>query len=179
MEKSNVDLVVKYLFVGGPKPALVLGQEDCSSFMDMWGNVVMNLLKPATPLFLKILVNKFWWPPISFDSRRITTPPTNTILVDDCPYKDVCNPDEWGLFPNPFTSNRVQDSDMTKDLLPYFQSLFYSPMFDARDFVVSRRFGQLPIRHNDAIKMAVMKSPAFKGPDLHPVDVTLIELGEK
>ena len=28
-EKSNVDLVVEYLFVGLPKPALVLGQEDC------------------------------------------------------------------------------------------------------------------------------------------------------
>ena len=176
MKKSTVDLVVEYLFGGGPKPALVLAQEDCTSFKDMWGNVVMNPLKPAAPLFMKSLLNKFWWPPISFDSGRITAAPSNTILVDDCPYKAVCNPDECGLFPNPFTSNRVQDSDMTKVLLPFFQSLFYSPMSDARDFVISRRFGQLPVRHNDAIKMAVLRSPEFKGPHLEPVVIAPIEI---
>lgn len=171
MKKSTVDLVVEYLFAGGPKPALVLGQEDCSTFKDMWGNVVMNPLKQEAPLFLKSLLNKFWWPPISLDSGRITAAPSNTILVDDCPFKAVCNPDECGIFPNPFTTNHVQDADMTKVLLPYFQSMFYSQMSDAREFVVSRRFGQLPIRHNDAIKMAVLKSDAFKGPDLQPVHI--------
>ena len=179
MKKSTIDLVVEYLFVGLPKPALVLGQEDCTSFKDMWGNVVMNPLKPTTPLFLKSLVNKFWWPPISFDYGRITAPTSNTIIVDDCPYKSVCNPDECGLFPNPFTNNRIQDANMTKVLLPYFQSSFYSPMSDARNFVVSRRFGQQPIRHNDAVKMAVMKSNAFNGPDLQHVELTPIEVGKK
>jgi hypothetical protein len=175
MKKSTVDLVVEYLFAGGPKPAIVLGQEDCTLFKDMWNNVVMNPMKPEAPLFLKSLLNKFWWPPISFDYGRITAAPSNTILVDDCPYKSVCNPDECGIFPNPFTSNRVQDADMTKVLLPYFQSLFYSPMSDARDFVVSRRFGQQPIRHNDAVKVAVLKSNGLEGPDLEIVEKLQID----
>ena len=169
MKKSTVDLVVAYLFDGLPKPALVLAQEDCTTFKDMWDNVVHNPLKPSAPLFLKSLVNKFWWPPISFDSGRITANDSNTILVDDCPYKSVCNPDECGLFPNTFTNNRVQDADMMKVLLPYFQSLYYSPMSDAREFVVRRRFGQQPVPHNDAVKMAVMQSNKFNGPDLQPV----------
>jgi hypothetical protein len=43
-------------------------------------------------------------------------------------------------------------------------------MSDARDFVVSRRFGQQPIHHNDAVKMAIMKSNMFNGPDLQPIE---------
>jgi len=175
MKKSTVDLLVDYLFAGLPKPALVLGQADCTLFKDMWNNVVMNPMNPEAPLLLKSLLNKFWWPPISFDYGRITAAPSNTILVDDCPYKSVCNPDECGIFPNPFTSNRVQDADMTKVLLPYFQSLFYSPMSDVRDFVVSRRFGQQPIRHNDAVKVAVLKSNGLEGPDLEIVEKLQID----
>ena len=182
MKKSTVDLVVDYLFRNLPKPALVLGQEDCTTFKDMWGNVVHNPLKTSAPLFLKSLVHKFWWPPISLDCGRITAKDSNTILVDDCPYKSVCNPDECGIFPNPFTSNRVQDADMTKVLLPYFQSLFYSPMSDAREFVVNRRFGQQPIRHNDPVKVAVLKSNGLKGPDLEIVEklqIDRIEVAKK
>ena len=145
-------------------------QEDCTSFKDMWDNVVMNPLKPQTPLFLKSLLFNFWWPPISFDYGKNTATISNAILVDDCLYKFACNPDESSLFPNPFTNNRVQDVEMTKVLLPYFQCMFYSPMADAHDFVVSRRFGQLPITHNDAVRMAIFKSNKFNGPDLQPIE---------
>ena len=122
MRKSTVNLVVEYLVARLPKPALVLGQEDCTSFKDMWDNVVMNPLKPQSPLFLESLVFKFWWPPISFDSGRNTTTVSNTILADDCPYIFACNLDECGLFPDLFTNNRVQDADVTKVLLPYFET---------------------------------------------------------
>ena len=179
IKKSTVDLVVDYLFAGLPKFALVLGQEDCTTFKDMWGNVVTNPLKPTTPLFLKSLVRKFWWPPISFDSGRITATESNTILVDDCPYKFVCNSDECGVFPNSFTNNRVQDAYMMKVLLSYFESLYYSPMSDACDFVIRRRFGQQPIPHNDAVKMAVMQSNKFNGPELQPVELKPMEIVHK
>ena len=56
MKESIVDLVVEYLFAGMPKPAIVLGQEDCTSFKDMWDNVVMNPLKPQSPLFFEKFV---------------------------------------------------------------------------------------------------------------------------
>jgi hypothetical protein len=171
MKKSTVDLVVQYLFAGMPEPALVLGQEDCTTYKDMWGNFVMNPLKPQSVLFFKSLESRFWWPPISLDEGRITATVSNTILVDDCPYKSACNPDECGLFPSPFTNNRVDDADMTKVLLPFFQSMFYSPMSDARDFVLSRRFGQSPVRHNDAVKLACLQSHKHSyRPDLQPVE---------
>ena len=67
MKKSTANLVVEYLFVGMPKPAKVLGQNDCTSFKVMWHNVLMTPLKPQSPLFLKNLLFKFWWPLISFD----------------------------------------------------------------------------------------------------------------
>ena len=137
----------------------------------MWGNVVVKPLKPTTPLFLKSLVVL-----VATYSGRITAKDSNTILVDDCPYKFVCNPDECGLFPNAFTNNRVQDADMMKVLLPYFESLYYSPMSDAHDFVVIRRFGQQPILHNDAVKMAVMQSNKFNGPELQPVEFKPLEI---
>ena len=43
-------------------------------------------------------------------------------------------------------------------------------MSDARDFVLSRRFRQQSIRHNNAVKMAILKSNKFNGPDLQPVE---------
>ena len=178
MKKSTVDLVVEYLFGGMPKPSMVLGQEDCITFKDMWGNVVRNPLKPQSMLFFKSLTARFWWPPISLDEGRITATISNTILVDDCPYKSACNPDECGLFPSPFTNNRVDDADMTKVLLPFFQSMFYSPMSDARDFVVRRRFGQQPIRHNDAVKLTIQKSNKFPNqPAMQPLEPVQRKLG--
>ena len=178
MRKSTIDLMVEYLFVGMPKPAIVLGQEDCTTFKDMWGNVVRNPLKPQSVLFFKSLQSKFWWPPISLDFGRNTTTISNTILVDDCPYKYACNSDECGLFPNPFTNNQVDDANMTKILLHFLQSMFYSPMSDAHNFVLSRRFGQQPIRYNNAVKVAIMKFNKFSNrPDLQSLEHVQRELG--
>jgi hypothetical protein len=145
----------------------VLGQEDCTTFKDMWENVVRIPLKPQSLLFLRSLQSKFWWPPISFDSGRIAATISNIILVDDYLYNFARNLDECGLFPNPFTNNRIDDTYMMKVLLPFFQSMFYSSMYDAHDFVLSHKFGQQPIRHNDIIKLAIMKSNIF-----FPIDPT-------
>lgn len=92
---------------------------------------------------------------------------SNTIVVDDYPYKHAFNPNECGLFLNPFINNMVEDAVMTKVLLPFFENMFYSPMFDACTFVLSHRFGQQPIKHNDAIKLAISQSNIIsKQPDL-------------
>ena len=66
-----------------------------------------------------------------------------------------------------------------KVLLPYFESLYYSQMFDAHDFVVRRRFGQQPISRNDAVKMAVMQSNKFNGPEVLPVELAPLEIEHK
>jgi hypothetical protein len=177
-EKSTVDLVVEYLFVGMPKPAIVLGQEDCTTIKDMRRNVMRNPLKPQSVLFFKSLQSRFWWPPTSLDEGRITATISNTILVDDCPYKFVCNLDECGLFPSPFTNNQVNNANMTKVLLPFYQSTFYSPMYDACDFVLNCRFGQKLVRHNNAVKLAILKSNKFPNrPDLQPIEHVQRKLG--
>lgn len=113
--KSIVNLVVEYLFAGMPKPAVVLGQGDCAMFKDTWKNNMRNLEATVCFVFQKFAI-QIWWPPVSFDYGRITSTISNTLLVDDCPYNYVCNPDECGLFPNPFTNNRLDDEDMTKFL---------------------------------------------------------------
>lgn len=46
MKKSTVDLVVEFLFNGMSRPAIVLGQEDCITFKDIWDNQIRNPLKP-------------------------------------------------------------------------------------------------------------------------------------
>ena len=179
MKKSTVDLVVEYLFVEMPKCSIVLGQEDCIVFKDMRGNVVRNPFEAICEehreeqqfvLFFKSLTSKFWWPPISLDEGRRTATISNTILVDDCPYKSAWNPNKCDLFPSLFTNNRVNDANMTRVLFSFFQSMFYSPMSDAHDFVLNRRFGQQFIRHNDAVKLAIQKSNKFPNwPALQPL----------
>ena len=98
---------------------------------------------------------------IGFDFGRITTTNLNTLLVDDCHYKFVWNPKECSFSPTPFTIIMVDDTDMTKVLLPFFQGIFYSSISKTHDFVSSCRFGQQPIRHNDTIKLAILKFNKF------------------
>ena len=120
MRRSTVRLLVQYLFDELPKPSLVLGQEDCTTYKDIWNNELRNPLKPESVMYFKNLLRAFWWPPQSFDFGRLTATSSNTILVDDSPYKSCCNPDENALFPDTFTSNRLATADMTAVILPFF-----------------------------------------------------------
>ena len=171
MKRSTVQLLVQYLFDGMPKPSIVLGQEDCTTYKDIWNNELRNPLKPDSVMFFKNLLRAFWWPPKSLDSGRIIATSSNTLLVDDSPYKSCCNPDENALFPNTFTTNRLATADMTAVILPFFQRLFNTPMSDVRDFVITHRFGQPPVKHNDPMKLAVTQSHKESNrPDLIPLE---------
>jgi hypothetical protein len=83
-----------------------------------------------SPCFFKSLQSKSRWSPISFDSRKNTATISNTLLVDDCPYKYVCYPNECRSFPNPFTNGKDEEAYMTKVFPPFFKSMLYSPMSD-------------------------------------------------
>jgi hypothetical protein len=170
MKKSTVDLVVEFLFNGMSRPAIVLGQEDCITFKDIWDNEIRNPLKPESILFFKSLNKTFWWPSISLHSGRVTATIENTVLVDDSPYKGACNPPGNVLFPDSFTTNKQATADMRAVLLPYFQRMFNSTMSDVRDFVITHRFGQQPVPHNDPVRESLMMANKHSNrPDLLPI----------
>ena len=175
MRRSTVRLLVQYLFDELPKPSLVLGQEDCTTYKDIWNNELRNPLKPESVMYFKNLLRAFWWPPQSFDSGRMRATSSNTILVDDSPYKSCCNPDENAVFPDTFTSNRLATADMAAVILPFFQRMFNAPITDVRDFVITNRFGQPPVPHNDPMKLAVTHS--HKDSDRH--DLMPVEIVKK
>ena len=170
MKKSTVDLVVEFLFHGMSRPAIMLGQEDCITFKDIWNNELRNPLKPEAVLFFKSLNRILWRQPVSLDSGRITASIANIVLVDDSPYKGCCNPTENTLFPDAFTTNKHATVDMISVLLPYFQRLFNTTMSDVRDFVVTHRFGQPPVKHNDPIRESILMADKHSNePDLQPI----------
>ena len=169
-EKSTVDLVVEFLFDGMFRPAIVLGHEDCVIFKDIWNNELRNLLKQEVVLFFKSLNKMFWWPSASLDSGCITATILNTVIVDDNPYKGCCNPYENSLFPDSFTTNKPATADMKTIMLPYFQRMFNTTMSDIRDFVVTHRFGQPPVKHNDPMRESVLMANKHSNrPDLQPI----------
>jgi len=170
MKKSTVDLVVEFLFNGMLRPAIVLGQEDCITFKDIWDNEIRNPLKPESILFFKSLNKTFWWPPVSLHSGRVTATIENIVLVDDSPYKGACNPPGNVLFPDSFTTNKHATADMRAVLLPYFQHMFNTTMSDVRDFVITHRFGQPPVPHNDPVRESLMMANKHSNrPDLLPI----------
>lgn len=172
MKKSTVDLVVEFLFDGMSKPAIVLAQEDCITFKNTLNNEIRNPLKPKAVLFFKSLNKTFWWPHVSLDSGRMTATIVNTVLVDDSPYKGHCNPAENSLFPDSFTTNKPATADMRAVLLPYFHRMFNTAMNDVRDFVITHRFGQPLVKHNDPIRESIMMANKHSNrPDLQPIHV--------
>ena len=86
--------------------------------------------------------------------------------------KDVVIQSRILLFPDAFTTNKHATADMRSALLPYFQRMFNTTMSGVRDFVVTHRFGQPPVKHNDPIRESILMVDKHSSrPDLQPIHV--------
>ncbi|KAJ6830777.1 uncharacterized protein M6B38_351370 [Iris pallida] len=71
--------------------------------------------------------------------------PTNTLLIDDSPYKALCNPPYTAIFPRPYNKWDKDDNSLGPggDLRVYLEGL--SVADDVQQYVRERPFGKHPI----------------------------------
>ncbi|XP_020269193.1 uncharacterized protein LOC109844534 [Asparagus officinalis] len=76
--------------------------------------------------------------------------PSNTLLVDDSPYKALCNPPNTGIFPYPYHFDDENDTSLGPggDLRIYLERL--SEANDVQLYVQENPFGQPAITKNDS-----------------------------
>ncbi|KAJ7568964.1 hypothetical protein O6H91_01G054900 [Diphasiastrum complanatum] len=92
------------------------------------------------PMFLKEL-SKLWTklkPELPWEEGEYG--PTNTLLVDDTPYKAICNPPYTAIFPMSYTANSRADDFLVGQLKSYLQQLLCA--MDVQRFVKENSFGQ-------------------------------------
>lgn len=97
--KHNVNLFVDFIFKD-LKPALAFSwhQQHCTI------TKVMHPDNEHKPIFLKEL-SKLW---ANLDPKKFG--PSNSLLVDDSPYKALKNPPNTAIFPRSYTADEVDDN---------------------------------------------------------------------
>ncbi|EXB88269.1 hypothetical protein L484_020335 [Morus notabilis] len=98
------------------------------------------------PVFIKQLA-KVWEKYTQYNE-------TNTLLVDDSPYKAICNPANTGIFPLSYDCARFDDNSLGLggDIQMYLDRLAMTN--NVQEFVKKNPFGKLPITetHVDLLK---------------------------
>ncbi|XP_031492562.1 uncharacterized protein LOC116259084 [Nymphaea colorata] len=140
--KNNVEGVVLFL-LGDLRYKLLFcwDQSECTD------TGMRTLDKSNKPLFLKEL-HRLWnseglpWPKDYYSS-------TNTLLIDDSPYKALRNPPFTAVFPEAYDVNNDHDSSLGPggDIRNYLQGIANAP--DVQQYVQARPFGQPLISQAD------------------------------
>ncbi|KAH7660653.1 Protein-serine/threonine phosphatase protein [Dioscorea alata] len=142
----NVDIVVECLMRNTKDKLLFCwDQSKCTTTgLGTIGNV-------HKPLVLKEL-KKLWdkeEPELPWELGEYT--PSNTLLIDDSPYKALLNPPYTGIFPPPYNSRDVKDNSLGPggDLRVYLEGL--AVIDDVQQYVCEHPFGQAAItdKHPD------------------------------
>lgn len=131
MIEANVRHSLDYICKGMQHKFLfVMHQGDCTN------TGLRNPAKRQSPLFLKELA-KVWsrFPKGQFDE-------TNTLLIDDTPYKALWNPPYTAIFPQAYWYNE-HDSFLNGALREYLQQ--WRDAADVREFVRTHPIGEPPI----------------------------------
>ncbi|KAM1322926.1 hypothetical protein PS2_015411 [Malus domestica] len=141
--KKNVDEVVDYLLgISKKKLFFCWNQSHCTK------TKFKTLDNEKKPLVLKEL-RKLWEkhdPDLPLARGEYNE--TNTLLVDDSPYKALCNPENTAIFPFPYHfKNRMDRSlGVGGNIRRYLEGLVYAP--NVQEYVKHHRFGQGPITAN-------------------------------
>ncbi|RWR83226.1 NLI interacting factor [Cinnamomum micranthum f. kanehirae] len=141
---KNLEAVLK-IFIGDDKNKLLFcwDQSHCTS---TGFKTIENRNKP---LFLKEL-KKIWdkeEPNLPWEKGEYT--PSNTLLLDDSPYKALRNPPYTAIFPSPYNFQDENDNSLGPegDLRVYLEGLARSD--DVRCYVQKHPFGQHAITSAD------------------------------
>ncbi|XP_062193673.1 uncharacterized protein LOC133897116 isoform X3 [Phragmites australis] len=144
-KRENVDSVVNILM--RDLKQYLLFYWDMSSCTVTGCNTIDNKHKPLVLKELKKLWNKED-PNLPWEQGEFS--PSNTLLVDDSPYKALCNPPHTAIFPYPYSYlNQRDDYSLGPggDLRIYLERLAAAD--DVQVFVRDNPFGQPSIKESD------------------------------
>ncbi|XP_026400840.1 uncharacterized protein LOC113296728 [Papaver somniferum] len=136
-KKSNVINVVNFL-MGDLKENLLFCW-DVSHCTETGFRVLGDWYKPMVLKELKKLWNKYE-PNLPWQKGVFNE--SNTLLLDDSPYKALCNPMYTAIFPSPYTREAPNDNSLGPggDLWVYLEGLFLAG--NVQQYVEQHPFGQ-------------------------------------
>ncbi|KAM0937500.1 putative FCP1 domain, HAD superfamily protein [Dioscorea sansibarensis] len=144
--RCNVDSVVD--FVMGDFKQKLLFCWDLSKCTATGFRTIENVHKPLVLKDLKKLWNKEE-PDLRWEIGEYTS--SNTLLIDDSPYKALCNPPHTSIFPHPYNFCNKHDNSLGRggDLRVYLEEL--AMCYDTQQYVRDHPFGQVAIseKHPD------------------------------
>ncbi|XP_008805156.2 uncharacterized protein LOC103718221 isoform X1 [Phoenix dactylifera] len=143
-KKYNVDALVDFL-VGNLKHNLLFSWDE-SKCTHTGFKTIENKHKPLVLKELKKLWDKEEQD-LPWDKGRYS--PSNTLLVDDSPYKALCNPPYTAIFPRPYHFEDVDDNSLGPegDLHVYLEGLAVAD--DVQHYIQEHPFGQDAITDTD------------------------------
>ncbi|KAM0929496.1 hypothetical protein ACQ4PT_001563 [Festuca glaucescens] len=143
-KRKNVDSVVDIL-MRDLKPYLLFSW-DRSKCTITGRKTLENMHKPIVLKELRKLWNKEE-PGLPWQEGEFS--PSNTLLVDDSPYKALRNPPYSAIFPHPFSYLNKNDNSLGPggDIRVYLENLFFAD--DVECFVRNHPFGQPFITPSD------------------------------
>ncbi|KAJ7956485.1 NLI interacting factor-like phosphatase [Quillaja saponaria] len=142
--KRNVDIAIKFLM--GKSRSKLLFCWDQSHCTKTRFKTIENIDKPLVLKELKTL----------WEQRKPGLPwkkgdynESNTLLLDDSPYKALCNPMNTAIFPYPYKYTDTNDASLGPggDIRVYLEGLAMAE--DVQKYVASHPFGQGPITESN------------------------------
>ncbi|KAJ8459543.1 hypothetical protein OPV22_032469 [Ensete ventricosum] len=152
--RYNVDVVVDFL-MGNLRHKLLFCW-DQSKCTDTGYTTIENMHKPLVLKELKKLWNNEGHD-LPWETGEYS--PSNTLLVDDSPYKAICNPPHTAIFPFPYKFKDENDNSLGPggDLRAYLEGLTMAD--DVQLYVQGHPFGQQAILDNGPSYSAYMWQP--------------------
>lgn len=185
--EHNVSLLVNYIFKD-LKPAFSWHQRHCTT------TAVMHPDNKKKPIFLKEL-SKIW---AEVDPGRFDQ--SNTLLVDDSPYKALKNPPHTAIFPRTYNGDEVDDNFLTilriyleglrdaTDVQEYVSNnpigepgiSSESPLWSYFSSIVNEGSGELNLAVNDEVVNGVIPSAQVEeyAYQLNPEEIELEDMDE-
>ncbi|KAJ6835362.1 uncharacterized protein M6B38_331050 [Iris pallida] len=141
----NVDGVVDFLMRDSKHKLLFCWDQSKCTYTGF--NTLENRYKPLVLKELKKLWNK---EESDLPWEKGDYSPSNTLLVDDSPYKAICNPKHTAIFPQPFRFDDEKDNSLGPggDLRVYLEGI--AACEDVQQYVEKHPFGQHAITTDDA-----------------------------
>ncbi|KAL2622997.1 hypothetical protein R1flu_003202 [Riccia fluitans] len=140
--EHNVHSLVEFMFKESmEKLAFIWHQEHCTD---------TKLKHPENkykPVFLKEL-SKLWDkcdPALPWEKGDFG--PSNTVLIDDSPYKALRNPPHTGIFPKSYKATDPEDSYLVEELRKYLEGLVHAT--DVQVYISQNAIGVPSLAHGD------------------------------
>ena len=157
MKTSTVELIVRYLFHGLPRPFGILGQSHYTNIEIGDGQFVLSFNENKL-IFLKILPQQL------FGTVAASSPFSNenTILIDDSPEKSICNESGNAIFLESWSRHHVENDFLLGTLALWLSRLNnYCMPVELRKYVDQNRIGSSPLAADDPLLLHMMRRMAL------------------